>query len=180
MEIEKSKELLRQTINLRDFLGHSPTDQEAQEFYDRAIEEIIERTQEGFDRNGRRFPSYTEEYADFKGVGINEVDLTLFGDMLLSIRGRRDGDNIELLIDGTEAPKAFGHVSGYEGHPTITDGPKRDFFGITEGEARAIATDVESRPEIPSISSVFAAGAGAATVDEVIDALGLDFDDVGF
>ena len=177
MEIEKSKERLKQTINLKELLGHSPNDQEAQEFYDRAIEEIIERTQEGFDRNGRRFPSYTEQYADFKGVGVNEVDLTLFGDMLLSIRGERQGDIVNLVIDGDEAAKAFGHVSGYEGHPTITNGPKRDFFGITEGEARTIAQDVESRPSIPSIADIFAET--TPSIDDVISALGLEIDDWG-
>lgn len=173
MEIRASQSKIEQSIDLAELLGREPNDAEAQAFYNEAIEEIIGRTQEGFDRNGRRFPNYTEEYAEIKGVSRGDVDLTLFGDMLLSIRGERDGSRVNLVIDGDEAAKAFGHISGYEGHPTITNGPKRDFFGLTEGEARSIATNIDSEPvSTPSIPDLFAERQMA--VDDILNAIGLE------
>ena len=89
---------ISQTINLREVYGRTPTIEEKVEFADLARNEIIDRTQNGKNIDGRRFPQYTEDYAEFKGVSRNDVDLTLFGDMLNSIETEISGDNVIIKI----------------------------------------------------------------------------------
>ena len=63
--------------------------------------------------------------------------------MLESLKTEVDGSRVTLKIDDSEqAAKAFGHVSGYEGHPTIKDGPKRDFFGLHRKDAERLANQI--------------------------------------
>ena len=155
--IQKSEQEISQTINLDEILGREPTRLERERFIQEAVERMIERTQSGVDRNGREFKPYTKEYAEEKGVSRSDVDLTLLGDMLLSIQGESDGSAVQLKIEGEEAPKAYGHITGFKGHPTIPNGKyKRDFFGLTIDEATAIANAVrdESADQAESQLSV--------------------------
>lgn len=146
--VQKSETEISQTIRLDEILGRPPTQLEKQRFLEEAVERIIERTQSGVDRNGKQFRQYTKEYAEEKGVSRGDVDLTLFGDMLLSIQGEESGNSVQLKIEGEEAAKAYGHITGFRGHPTIPNGKyKRDFFGLTEDEAQAIAESI--RGETP-------------------------------
>lgn len=137
-----------QEINLSELLGREPTPTEKEAFISEAIDLMIERTQSGVDLNGKKFKPYTKEYAEFKGVSRGDVDLTLFGSMLSSLDGAADNDSVTLFInDETETAKAFGHISGFEGHPTIPNGKyKRKFFGINENEAELIAAKIEEAP----------------------------------
>ena len=143
MKRKLSQSEIYQEIDLGDLLGRTPTRDEAQAFAQEAIERIIERSQSGVDVNGRQFKEYTKEYAEEKGVSRGDVDMTLFGDMLLSIDSRISGDRVRIEIPSGEAPKAYGHISGFKGHPTIPQGKyKRDFFGLTKDEAEQIAESV--------------------------------------
>lgn len=143
MKRKLSQSEIYQEIDLGDLLGRKPTRDEAQAFAQEAIERIIERSQSGQDINGRKFKEYTKDYAEEKGVSRGDVDMTLFGDMLLSIDSRISGDRVRIEIPSDEAPKAYGHISGFKGHPTIPQGKyKRDFFGLTKDEAEQIAESV--------------------------------------
>lgn len=121
-----------QEINLGEILGRTPTDVEARQFIDEAINLMIERTQSGEDINGRRFKQYSKEYAELKGVSRNDVDLTFMGDMLAGINGELERGNIKLFMEEDQVPKAFNHCTG----DTL---PKRVFFGLTESEIESIA-----------------------------------------
>ena len=46
------------------------------------IDFIANRTKRNKDKDGRKFPNYTKEYAKIKGTSRNKVDLTLTGEML--------------------------------------------------------------------------------------------------
>lgn len=143
MERGLSKEELKQTIDLADLLGREPSRMEVIEFADAFKNEVIDRTQSGKNLNNRNFKQYSKDYAEFKGVSRNDVDLTLFGDMLESLKTEVNGSRVTLKIDDSaQAAKAFGHVSGYEGHPTIKDGPKRDFFGLNRKDAERLANQI--------------------------------------
>lgn len=137
---------IHQTIDLSKIFGREPTASERRAFADEAIERIIDRTQSGIDRNGRSFTRYSEEYAEQKGVSRGDVDMTLFGDMLLSVDAETDSNSIKIFIPSDEVPKSYNHITG----DTV---PKRDWFGITDSEARAIAdrvkVDIPVRQEIP-------------------------------
>lgn len=146
MRRKLSQSEIFQEIDLGDLLGRTPTQDEARAFAQEAIERIIERSQSGIDRNGNRFRSYTEDYADEKGVSRSDVDMTLLGDMLLSIGSSVNGDRVKIEIPASEAPKAYGHITGFKGHPTIPQGKyKRDFFGLTRDEAEQIADSIKDQ-----------------------------------
>jgi hypothetical protein len=145
-----SQSEIYQEINLGDLLGRTPTRDEAQAFAQEAIERIIERSQSGTDVNGKQFKQYTKEYAEEKGVSRGDVDMTLLGDMLLSIDSRISGDRIRIEIPSSESAKAYGHITGFKGHPTIPQGKyKRDFFGLSRNEAEQIAESVKDQSFAP-------------------------------
>jgi hypothetical protein len=139
MKISLSMDEVKQEINLATLLGYNPSKAEADAFFEIAKEVIIERTQSNKDINQKQFKDYSEGYANFKGVSVDEVDMTLFGDMLEAIDYDYSKGKFTLKIDDDNAVKAFAHMTGYEGHPTIENGPKRKFFGLTKSEATLIA-----------------------------------------
>ena len=150
MKRKLSQSEIYQEINLGDLLGRTPTRDEAQAFAQEAIERIIERSQSGTDVNGKQFKEYTKEYAEEKGVSRGDVDMTLFGDMLLSIDSRISGDRVRIEIPSSESAKAYGHITGFKGHPTIPQGKyKRDFFGLSRNEAEQIAESVKDQSFTP-------------------------------
>lgn len=104
---------------------------------DLVIEHIVERTENGVDKDGKKFPGYSKSYLaslDFKNAGKSpsKVDLTLSGDMLaaLALLSERKGALTIGFENGTpENDKAEGNRLGsYGGDPN----PKkaRDFLGI--------------------------------------------------
>lgn len=123
---------ISQEIDLEEILGRVPSDVEARQFIDDAINLMTERTQSGEDINGRSFKEYSKEYAEQKGVSRGAVDMTLFGDMLAGIDGESDGPSVKLFMDDSQVPKAFNHNVG----DTL---PKRTFFGLTNNEIESIA-----------------------------------------
>jgi len=146
-KVSKSQTKISQSIDLDDILGREATPIERDRFIQEAIDFMVSRTQSGEDKNGKAFKSYTKEYAQFKGS--SDVDLTLFGDMLLSIQGDDNGGEVEIKIEGEEAAKAYGHITGFKGHPTIPSGKyKRDFFGLSEQEAEFIAEGIRGEDPV--------------------------------
>ena len=172
---------LKQTIDLEELLGRRPTASESSAFEIELLEKIIGRTQDGKDVNGKSFINYTEEYAETKGVSRSDVDLTLFGDMLLSMETSSSKGKIDLTIEGEEAAKAYGHVSGFKGHPTIKNGPKRDFFGVSDREAKQIANNIKEA-STQSIADLFTASRvldSEESRNEILNNIGLFTGDGG-
>lgn len=132
-----------QEIDLADLYGRDPTTEELVEFADAAKNEIIDRTQQGRDIDGRPFASYEPEYAEFKGVSTNDVDLTLFGDMLDSIDAQIRGSRVFISVSPEEAAKAHGNITGSYGQDSPNPNKARDFFGLTERDARDLARQVQ-------------------------------------
>jgi len=58
------------------------------------------------------------------------ADLFEDGDLYSSVNFETYRDGIEVgVFDSTEVPKAYGHNSGFKGHPTIPEGKyKREFI----------------------------------------------------
>lgn len=108
---------------------------------DDIIETIRRRTEKGMDKNGKRFPGYSDEYAaslDFKvaGKSKSKVDLTLSGDMLaaLTVLDSRPGKITIGFESGTEEnARADGNIRGtYGGSPKPSKA--RDFLGLPPSE----------------------------------------------
>lgn len=128
-----------QEIDLSEIYGRNPTIEELVEFADMAKNEIIDRTQGGRDINGERFPKYTKDYADFKGVSRSDVDLTLFGEMLNSIDTQIRGSRVFISMDQDQAAKAHGNITGSYGKDSPNSEKARDFFGLRDDDAKKIA-----------------------------------------
>lgn len=132
-----------QEVDLEKLLGRKPNRVENELFVNLAIETIIGRTQSGVDINGRDFADYSEKYAQKKGVDESDVDMTLLGDMLLSIKRFKGREKLTFGIDNDkEAKKSFNHNTG----DTLK---KRTFFGLTKGEQERIAKLIKEREEKP-------------------------------
>lgn len=106
------------------------------------INVIINRSAAGLDKNNRKFPKYSKDYAERKGVGVDDVDLILSGEMLESIKllGHKKGE-ITIGFDKSDDKlngKAEGNILGsYGGSPNKNKA--RDFLGIDQGELEILA-----------------------------------------
>lgn len=153
--IEQDK--IEQVINLRDVYGREPTIDEKVEFLDMARNEIVDRTQQGKNINGRKFSTtapYNKDYAEFKGVGVNDVDLTLFGEMLSSIETEISGDNVIIRMADDQAPKAHGNITGSYGRPSPDPSKARDFFGLNPKDIDRLAKQVEVVRDTPNLLDI--------------------------
>lgn len=123
-------EKVSQTIDLKEFLGvdlSSRPDLKL-EIGQAIADAIKKRTESGVDISGNSFKAYSSSYrnaAEFKAFGKgSKVNMTLSGEMLDSIDVEsRDGNQIEIFIDGDVAARAYNHNVG----DTL---PKRQFFGV--------------------------------------------------
>jgi hypothetical protein len=130
------------------------------------IEHIINRSASGYDRNDNKCNPYTEKYADKKGVGVNDVDLILTGEMLdeLELVSQKSG---EITIGYKEpsdelAGKVEGNRSGSYGKEPNKK-KARDFLGI-------------SNDDLTTLISAY----GADLSDEVLISEEQAIDDGGF
>lgn len=139
-DLEITLEKTIQKVDLKELLGRKPKAVEKEAFVAAAIERIIERSQSGKSIDGRKFKRYSEEYAEKKGVSRSDVDMTLFGDMLLSVKrhGSRSSDQVEFgITGGVEALKSYNHNTG----DTL---PRRQWFGLSIKEQKEIAEQIRS------------------------------------
>lgn len=134
-----------------DLSGYGLTPDEKDEVADLIIERIVNRTQQGKDKDGQRFSSYSQAYKeslDFKIAGkSNLVDLQLSGDMLaaLSILDKTSRSvTIGFERGSEENAKADGNIRGTYGKSKPIPGKARDFLGISERELKRIVDDVKS------------------------------------
>jgi hypothetical protein len=109
-----------------------------EELADLIIERIVERTDQGKDKDGNAFAKYSKAYKDsldFKNAGKGSTpNLQLSGDMLAAIKVLESTKNyitVGFEKGSTENGKADGNIRGTYGNPSPV-GPKRDFLGISE------------------------------------------------
>lgn len=161
-----------QEIDIDRLLGRKASAAEREAFVSLAIERIIERTQSGQDINGRELAEYSEDYADKKGVDPSEVDMTLMGDMLLSIKRLSNRDKLKFgITDDLEAKKSYNHNTG----DTLK---KRTFFGLTSQEQKEIANSIKRSPSTPgTVREV--RRQRELTLKEALESIRLDRDDDG-
>ena len=112
------------------------------------IDRIVTRSQnENVDKNGNKFPAYSETYSkslDFKNAGKSgDVDLTLSGDMLASLKilEIKKGKVVVGFEKGIENDKAEGNILGTYGTDKPNKKKARDFLGITDKEKEKILSN---------------------------------------
>ena len=119
---------------------------------DLVIDHIITRTKNGKDKDGDKFPGYSEEYIrslDFKigGKSKSRVDLTLSGDMLASLDLISDGRGrirIGFEKGSEENARADGNIRGTYGKDSPDANKARDFLGVEPNVLRKIIREVET------------------------------------
>ena len=121
-----------------DLSGYGLSPDQKDEVADLIIERIVNRTDQGKDKDGRRFPGYSKSYKeslDFKVAGkSSKVDLQLSGDMLaaLSVLDKTSRSVTIGFENGSEEnAKADGNIRGTYGNPSPNPKKARDFLGIT-------------------------------------------------
>lgn len=121
------------------------------ELADLVIEHIVERTQGGKDKNGKKFPAYSRSYIqslDFKNANKSpsRVDLQLSGDMLAAISLLSDASGVLKIGFKNNTPendKAEGNILGsYGGSPNAKKA--RDFLGIEQKKLNELINYVTS------------------------------------
>ena len=162
VKVEKSQEKMELTVDLADefgleIRGNNALKMEIGEAY---VQEIKARAQSGNRLGGGKMRRYTKAYAEFKGVGRDDVDLTLTSDMLesLSVIGLSDNGVIIGFNQPDQDPKAFNHDTG----DTL---PRRPFFGLQKNELKRVKKEF-----LPDV----AAAAGGRVTERVQESDDLD------
>lgn len=113
------------------------------EFGRRAIERILERTNDGKDKNNRDFKKYSEAYLKSDNFSIfgkspTTVNLKLSGEMHASIGVLSTTANTVTIgiEDSEQVNKARGHINGANHLPV------RDFWGLSNEEESEILKDI--------------------------------------
>lgn len=124
------------------------------ELADLIIEHIVDRTQRGVDKDGKRFPGYSKSYIkslDFQNAGKSrsKVDLTLSGDMLaaLTLLSEKKGAlRIGFERGAEENDRAEGNILGsYGGDPNPSKA--RNFLGIQKKKLKELIDFVKEQGE---------------------------------
>lgn len=128
-----------------DLSGYGLSPDQKDEVADLIIERIVNRTDQGKDKDGRKFAGYSKSYKeslDFKVAGkSSKVDLQLSGDMLaaLSVLDKTSRSVTIGFENGSEEnAKADGNIRGTYGQSKPIPGKSRDFLGITDAELSKI------------------------------------------
>lgn len=105
------------------------------------IDTLVDRTQGKKSLTGGKFAKYSKAYADKKGVGLSDVNLTLTEDMLTSINPiANTTQKIKIKLDKNESPKGFNHHTG----DTL---PRREWFGIQQKELSKLVKEFKPKVE---------------------------------
>lgn len=145
--IKLRKTRIEQKLNLAEIIGKDISADRVlvRKIAQGIIDYMVDRAKDGKGIGRRDLKSpYSKAYAEslaFKAAGKsrNNVNMRLSGDMLRSIDIlEEDGASVTIGIDDPiDAPKAYGHQTGFEGHPTIPQGKyRRRFFGVTSDEIK--------------------------------------------
>jgi hypothetical protein len=117
---------------------------------DAILTHIIGRTMAGRDKENRKFPRYSEKYAEVKGVGRSDVDLVLSGEMLTELKVlKSSADGVEIGYSGAKKliGKVEGNILGTYGQPEPIPGKKRDFLGIPQDDLDVIISALQEEDE---------------------------------
>lgn len=138
-------------INLLDIIKRAYSDTKVQDklrprlsesafktlYAQRVIDFMVNRTKDGLDKNMKKFKTYSTSYKKSLVFQIykegSDVDLTLTGEMLESLRSSNSRFTVTVFLDGqNNKDKAQGHISGKYGKSKTNK--KRDFLGLTASQ----------------------------------------------
>lgn len=153
------KEEVSTEIDLKSLLGASAKNESIRQvFFEAAFDKMLARLDQGRGVDGK-LHAYSKSYKDslaFAAFGkSNTVNMQLTGDMVQSVTVL-DSSETKLKIgidDSEQAAKAYGHMTGMQGHPTLAGKVSaRNWFGWKDSELIKIANAI--KPEINNKSVV--------------------------
>jgi hypothetical protein len=104
------------------------------ELAERVISKIIERTENGIDKNNKQWPELSAKYKEFKqaATGNNTANLRFTGELHGDLEYKPSKSSASKLVVGYKEgtisnAKAKGHITG-------DIGVKRDFLGLPQQE----------------------------------------------
>jgi hypothetical protein len=135
-------------IDTESLLGSSAKDASVKEtFFQLAFDKMLERLDNGIGADGKKLGKYSTAYMnslEFAAFGKDKtVNMQLTGGMVNSLQILKSTNTkMKVGFEGEESVKAYAHMTGYQGHPTL-DGKvaPRKFFGWTDSELKAIARE---------------------------------------
>ena len=147
------KEEVSTEIDLKSPLGAASKNESIRQvFFEAAFDKMLARLDQGRGVDGK-LHAYSKSYKDslaFAAFGkSNTVNMQLTGDMVQSVTVLDSSENkLKIGIDDSEqAAKAYGHMTGMKGHPTLAGKvDARNWFGWKDSELIKIANAI--KPEI--------------------------------
>jgi hypothetical protein len=136
------------------------------------IDHIITRSVSGIDKNNKKFPEYSDSYAEKKNVGPGDVDLVLSGEMLESIQllSHKSGEII-IGFDKSDEElngKAEGNILGSYGRQPNKN-KARDFLGMPDDELDILFGAFEEEIELGNVETSEAASIDVGSIlDELL------------
>lgn len=159
MKLKLTESEVSQEIDLKQVLGGASEIEPVSEAFSQAVlDHIKERTESGRDVNGNIFAPYSKAYKEslaFKVYGKSKTNMTLTGDMLGTMFTDAANGKLTIKLDGSENNvKAFAHITGFQGHPTLQGKVKpRRFFGVNDIELTKIAENFKPKLSATVISN---------------------------
>lgn len=145
------EDLVAQEFDLEEILGVDLSQDEtlAAEIGQDVVEFIAKRSNDGKGIGGKKLKSpYSKAYTkttefEVAGKSPKDINMRLTGEMISSIDVLDfDGQVLTVGIEGDQAPKAHGHMTGKNGEVPAM---KREFFGLTEKEFKDITDKYSDR-----------------------------------
>lgn len=142
-------------IDIEKLLGGVAKNQAVREvFFQAAFDKMLSRLDNGIGADGKPLPKYSKAYKDSLEYHVygkdGVVNMQLTGGMVNSLEIKKSDDKkMTVGFSGDEEnAKAYGHITGFVGHPTLDGKVKpRNFFGWTDSELVAIASDLKPSPQ---------------------------------
>lgn len=136
-------------INLEKLLGGQAKNRDIREaFFQVAYDKWLENLDNGIGADGKRLAKYSKSYKDslaFLAFGKdNTVNMQLTGGMVASVEIQKQSDkSIKVgFVGDEENAKAYAHMTGFQGHPTLEGKvPIRNFFGWSDDDLLKIAKE---------------------------------------
>ena len=127
------------TVDLKEIFGTDIQRDLGERLGTAFVDRIVKSAEGGKSPKGHALKKYDDDYVasdEFKAAGKskNKVNMTLYGDMLAQMEVLNFSDSKVTIgwQDSTQNAKAYAHMTGYRGHPTIKNGTKREFFFVSQ------------------------------------------------
>lgn len=137
-------------INIEKLLGGSAKNQAVREvFFQAAFDKMLARLDNGIGADGKPLAKYSKKYKDSLEYHVygkdGTVNMQLTSGMVNSLDIIKTDDKKMTVgfVGDDENAKAYAHMTGFKGHPTLEGKVKaRNFFGWTDTELIAIASEL--------------------------------------